>query len=70
MITRGLHREGAAIVTQQAGVLAIAGILAAGMMANPQAAEPAEPVLPATPYIGGPVELMERPNGAIANKRR
>ena len=28
-----------------------------------------EPALPATPYMGGPVELVEAPNGAIANKR-
>ncbi len=28
-----------------------------------------EPSLPATPYMGGPVELFEAPNGAIANKR-
>lgn len=29
---------------------------------------PASP-LPPTPYMGGPVELVEAPNGAIANKR-
>jgi len=28
-----------------------------------------EPALPPTPYMGGPVELVEAPNGAIANKR-
>ena len=28
-----------------------------------------EPRLPATPYMGGPVELVKAPNGAIANKR-
>ena len=28
-----------------------------------------ESALPATPYMGGPVELVEAPNGAIANKR-
>jgi len=28
-----------------------------------------EPGLPPTPYMGGPVELLEAPNGAIANKR-
>jgi hypothetical protein len=28
-----------------------------------------EPELPLTPYMGGPVELVEAPNGAIANKR-
>ena len=28
-----------------------------------------EPTLPATPYMGGPVELVTAPNGAIANKR-
>jgi hypothetical protein len=28
-----------------------------------------EPALPATPNMGGPVELVEAPNGAIANKR-
>ena len=27
-----------------------------------------EPPLPATPYMGGPVELVTAPNGAIANK--
>ena len=26
-----------------------------------------EPELPPTPYMGGPVELVEAPNGAIAN---
>jgi len=29
----------------------------------------AEPDLPPTPYMGGAVELVEAPNGAIANKR-
>ena len=28
-----------------------------------------EPPVPATPYMGGPVELVTAPNGAIANKR-
>jgi len=28
-----------------------------------------DPDLPPTPYMGGPVELVEAPNGAIANKR-
>ena len=28
-----------------------------------------EPALPPTPYMGGPVELVKAPNGAIANKR-
>ena len=28
-----------------------------------------EPTLPVTPYMGGPVELVKAPNGAIANKR-
>lgn len=28
-----------------------------------------EAPLPTTPYMGGPVELVEAPNGAIANKR-
>ena len=28
-----------------------------------------EQTLPATPYMGGPVELVTAPNGAIANKR-
>ena len=28
-----------------------------------------EPALPATPYMGGPVELVKAPNGAIANMR-
>jgi hypothetical protein len=34
--------------------------------ANLQASEPD---MPATPYLGGPVELVEAQNGVIVNKR-
>jgi alkyl sulfatase BDS1-like metallo-beta-lactamase superfamily hydrolase len=45
-------------------ILATAFLMAG--TANLQAQESA---LPPTPYMGGPVELVEAPNGAIANKR-
>ena len=41
-------------------------IALAASAANLQAQEPD---LPLTPYMGGPVELVEASNGAIANKR-
>ena len=50
-------------MTRQANVLSMAVVLAAGLVSDLQAEEPA---LPATPYMGGQVEPVEAPNGAIA----
>ena len=44
-------------------IIAAAGLLFGG------ATRAAEPDIPASPYMGGPVELVTAPNGAIANKR-
>ena len=55
--------DGVSIMTRQANVLSMAVVLAAGLVSDLQAEEPA---LPATPCMGGQVELVEAPNGAIA----
>ena len=43
--------------------------LAAALTAGAASLHADESALPATPYMGGPVELATAPNGAIANKR-
>ena len=52
------------LTRKNASLLLIAALAASS--ANLQAQEPD---LPLTPYMGGPVELVEASNGAIANKR-
>jgi alkyl sulfatase BDS1-like metallo-beta-lactamase superfamily hydrolase len=44
-------------------------VLTATLTAGTANLQAQEPDLPPTPYMGGPVELVEAPNGAIANKR-
>lgn len=44
-------------------------LAAAVLLAGTASLRAEEPELPATPYMGGDVELVEAPNGAIANKR-
>jgi hypothetical protein len=51
------------LTRKNASLLLIAALAASS--ANLQAEEPD---LPLTPYMGGPVELVEAPNGVIANK--
>jgi hypothetical protein len=43
-------------------------LLIAALAASSANLQAQEPDLPLTPYMGGPVELVEAPNGAIANK--
>jgi alkyl sulfatase BDS1-like metallo-beta-lactamase superfamily hydrolase len=50
----------------QSYLIAVSVAYAAGLSANVGAAEPA---VPASPYMGAPVTLVEAPNGAIANKK-
>jgi len=47
----------------------ISMLLTAALTAGTANLHAEEPALPATPYMGGPVELVKAPNGAIANKR-
>jgi alkyl sulfatase BDS1-like metallo-beta-lactamase superfamily hydrolase len=51
---------------KHARVLFVLTVALAAVTADLRAEQPA---LPATPYMGGPVELVKAPNGAIANKR-
>lgn len=44
-------------------------LLTAALAAGTANLQANEPELPPTPYMGGPVELVKAPNGAIANKR-
>lgn len=44
-------------------------VLTMGILSMAQAEKAGESALPATPYMGGPVELGTAPNGAITNKR-
>jgi hypothetical protein len=44
-------------------------LLVAALAASSANLQAQEPDLPLTPYMGGPVEVVEAPNGAIANKR-
>jgi alkyl sulfatase BDS1-like metallo-beta-lactamase superfamily hydrolase len=62
---RANKRNRVTIMKKTSCCIGLLTALAAGT-ANLQAAEP---TLPPTPYMGGPVELVEAPNGAIANKR-
>lgn len=50
-------------------LIASALVLSLGTVPIVQAKETGKSVLPPTPYMGGPVELVKAPNGAIANKR-
>jgi len=52
-------------MTPRLGLIATAVVLTAGAASLRAQELP----LPATPYMGGPVELVTAPNGAIANKR-
>ena len=52
------------LTRKNASLLLIAALAASSANLRAQ-----EPDLPLTPYMGGPVELVEAPNGAIANKR-
>lgn len=55
--------------TKKMGFITSALVLTLGATSMLQAKEIADPILPATPYMGGDVELVKAPNGAIANKR-
>lgn len=55
--------------TKKLNLIASALVLTLGSVSVLQAKEAGKLVLPPTPYMGGQVELVKAPNGAIANKR-
>ena len=55
--------------TKKMSFITSALVLTLGATSMLQAKEIADPILPPTPYMGGDVELVKAPNGAIANKR-
>jgi len=56
-------------ITSMAQACALCKLPSLGIVSTAQAKEAEKSALPPTPYMGGPVELGEAPNGAITNKR-